>query len=564
MIRLKYSISTIILSCGITVALTSCNGYLDKLPDDRATIDTKEKVSKLITSAYPTVSTILVSEISSDNVTDNGKKYGTLPQVDEMYRFKTITSESNDTPHHLWNGYYKAVATVNEALQSIKDMGNPDDLKAQRGEALMCRAFSMFQMSTVFCMAYDPQKADQYLGLPYPMEPEQSVNTKYKRGTLAELYSHINDDIEEALPLIDDAAYTIEKYHFNTKAAYAFAARFNLYYQKWDKVIEYATKALGTTPSECLRNRTPYSTAAGVDDYFNMYVQSSQACNFLMGPAYSIAARVLTMGAYLRYAHNMTVLSYDTYWAQSPWNPTTATSQRTLLWSAHSLYGNNNFVLEPKLEEVFEYTDKVNGIGYVHIVDVLFNGDETILCRAEAYAHKKEFAKALADMNIWGEANLEESYGSTKRVPFTEESVNTFMDDIKYAAVHPSSEFEMSIKKKLNPQGFSVEAGTQENLIQLILYMRRVTNMFQGLRFMDLKRYGIEYEHYVENEDALTFTAGDLRGAIQLPSDVIAAGLEANPRTTEELQDNGGEAENGLDSNLNTPSTSDVVRERIY
>ena len=560
MIQLKYSISNILIGCSLAVVLSSCNDYLDKLPDDRATIDTKEKVSKLITSAYPTVSTILVSEISSDNVTDNGKKYGTLPQVDEMYRFKAVTTESNDCPRNLWNGFYDAVGTANEALQAIDDMGNTDELKAQRGEALLCRAFSMFQMSTVFCMAYDSLKADQYLGLPYPMAPGQ-LN---ERGTLAELYQRINNDIEEALPLIDDNAYTIEKYHFNTKAVYAFAARFNLYYQKWDKVIEYATKALGNTPSECLRNRLPYSTAAGVDDYFNMYVQSSQACNFLMGPAYSIAARVLTMGAYLRYAHNMTVLSYDTYWAQSPWNPSPSRSGNTLLWSAHSLYGNNNFILEPKLEEVFEYTDKVNGIGFVHIVDVLFSGDETILCRAEAYAHKKEYQKALADMNTWGEANLADSYGSSTRKPFTEESVNSFMNNIKYAAVHPVSEFEMSIKKKLNPQGFSVEAGTQENLIQLILYMRRVTNMFQGLRFMDLKRYGIEYEHYLENEDALTFTAGDLRGAIQLPADVIAAGLQANPRTTEEIQSSVGQAEYGQDSNLQTPSTSDVVRERVY
>ena len=560
MIQLKYSISNILIGCSLAVVLSSCNDYLDKLPDDRATIDTKEKVSKLITSAYPTVSTILVSEISSDNVTDNGKKYGTLPQVDEMYRFKAVTTESNDCPRNLWNGFYDAVGTANEALQAIDDMGNTDELKAQRGEALLCRAFSMFQMSTVFCMAYDSLKADQYLGLPYPMAPGQ-LN---ERGTLAELYQRINNDIEEALPLIDDNAYTIEKYHFNTKAAYAFAARFNLYYQKWDKVIEYATKALGNTPSECLRNRLPYSTAAGVDDYFNMYVQSSQACNFLMGPAYSIAARVLTMGAYLRYAHNMTVLSYDTYWAQSPWNPSPSRSGNTLLWSAHSLYGNNNFILEPKLEEVFEYTDKVNGIGFVHIVDVLFSGDETILCRAEAYAHKKEYQKALADMNTWGEANLADSYGSSTRKPFTEESVNSFMNNIKYAAVHPVSEFEMSIKKKLNPQGFSVEAGTQENIIQLILYMRRVTNMFQGLRFMDLKRYGIEYEHYLENEDALTFTAGDLRGAIQLPADVIAAGLQANPRTTEEIQSSVGQAEYGQDSNLQAPSTSDVVRERVY
>ena len=546
-----------------SMAVTSCNDYLDKLPDDRATVDTKNKVSKLITSAYPTVSTILISEISSDNVTDNGKKYNTLPQVDELYRFKTVTASDIDCPRNLWDGYYEAVATANEALQAINDMGNTDDLKAQRGEALMCRAFSMFQMSTVFCMAYDSLKADQYLGLPYPLEPEQSVDTHYERGTLAELYKHINDDIEEALPLIDDAAYAIPKYHFNTKAAYAFAARFNLYYQNWDKVIEYATKALGGSPADCLRQRKPYNTAAGVDDYFNMYIQSSQPCNFLMTPAYSIAARVLTGGAYLRYAHNMTVLSYDTYWAYSPWNPSSGTSGNTLLWSAHSLYGNNNFILEPKMEEVFEYTDKVNGIGYVHIVDVPFTGDETILCRAEAYAHKKEFAKALADMNTWANGNLEDSYGSSIRKLFTESNVNSFMNNIKYAAVHPVSEFEMSIKKKLNPQGFKVEAGSQENIIQLILYMRRVTNMFQGLRFMELKRYGIEYEHYVENEDPLTFTAGDLRGAIQLPTDVIAAGLQANPRTTDEV-DNDAQQIKGQNPDLNKPNPAEVIRERIY
>lgn len=567
MVKIKKITSAFLHSCTpallvFSMAVASCNDYLDKLPDDRATVNTKEKVGKLVTTAYPTVSTILVSEISSDNVTDNGKKYGTLPQVEEMYRFKTVTTESNDCPRNLWNGYYEAVATANETLQAIDDMGNTKDLNAYRGEALLCRAFSMFQMGTVFCMAYDPQKADQYLGLPYPLEPEQSVETHYERGTLAELYKHINDDIEEALPLIDDAAYAIEKYHFNTKAAYAFAARFNLYYQKWDKVIEYATKALGNTPSECLRKREPYSTAAGVDDYFNIYVQSSQACNFLMGPAYSIAARVLTSGAYLRYAHNMTVLSYDTYWAYSPWNPSTATSRNTLLWSAHSLYGNNNFILEPKLEEVFEYTDKVNGIGYVHIVDPIFTGDETILCRAEAYAQKKEYTEALADMNTWAESNLEASYGSSTRKPFTEASVNTFMNSIKYAAVHPVSEFERSIKKKLNPQGFTVETGTQENLIQLILYMRRVNNMFQGLRFMDLKRYGIEYEHYLENEEALTFTAGDLRGAIQLPKDVIAAGLQANPRTTAEVQAEGGQGEAKVE-NLDKPANSEIVREKI-
>ena len=68
---------------------------------------------------------------------------------------------------------------------------------------------------------------------------------------------------------------------------------------------------------------------------------------------------------------------------------------------------------------------------------------------------------------------------------------------------------------------------------------------------------------FLENEDPLTFTAGDLRGAIQLPTDVIAAGLQANPRTTDEV-DNDAQQIKGQNPDLNKPNTAEVIRERIY
>ena len=43
-------------------------------------------------------------------------------------------------------------------------------------------------------------------------------------------------------------------------------------------------------------------------------------------------------------------------------------------------------------------------------------------------------------------------------------------------------------------------------------------------------RQGVSFSHNIDGEDAIVFKAGDLRGAIQLPTDVIDAGLEANPR----------------------------------
>ena len=68
------------------------------------------------------------------------------------------------------------------------------------------------------------------------------------------------------------------------------------------------------------------------------------------------------------------------------------------------------------------------------------------------------------------------------------------------------------------------------SLLQMILHMRRLETLYQGMRFMDVKRYGISYAHQLTGEESVVFKPGDLRGAIQIPSAVVAAGLQANPR----------------------------------
>lgn len=222
-----YIMSVAFLALALT---TSCDDFLDKMPDDRAEVNTEEKVTSILVSAYPTHSSNFILELTSDNVLDNGQEYSTSKTKEEAYRFQDITSEGNDDPKSLWNSYYGAVAAANQALQSIEELGNPASLSGQRAEALLCRAYSMYRLATTFCMAYNPDKADEYMGLPYPLKPETTVKPEYERGTLRQLYENINKDIEEALPNVSEDIYTQPKYHFNKKAAYAFAARFNLYY----------------------------------------------------------------------------------------------------------------------------------------------------------------------------------------------------------------------------------------------------------------------------------------------------------------------------------------------
>lgn len=519
----------LIFAAASLLALSSCDDYLDRLPDDRAELNTPEKITQLLVSAYPTCNISLIGETSSDNMGNNGPSYSFDIMLDELYRFKDVDMTDNDSPYYIWNNYYRAVATANQALDAIAKYGNQSELKAQAAEAKLCRAYGMFMLANVFCMAWNPDKADEYLGLPYPHEPGVSTAN---RGTLRQLYENINKDIEEALPDVDDALYTQPKYHWNMRAAYAFGARFNLYYMNYDKAIEYADKALGTNPETLLRNYAAYEKL-GASDFNNLYNRSSEPANFLLIPSYSTAARYVFSQ---RYGHNAAMCSYETYWADAPWG--SGSDVNTLYW-ANKLYGNSSGVVVPKMYEFFEYTDKVAGIGYTHVMDQAFTADETLLVRAEAYALKNNIDAALADMNTWVVSHCKEKAGNDGqlvRPVLTTAVVDTFITHLEYAPAIPDGNRDRSIRKELHPQGFSIgNAGangvnTQENIIQFILHMRRLETRQQGYRFYDVKRYGISYVHFLSGEDPVVFQPGDLRGAIQIPSDVVNAGLQKNPR----------------------------------
>ena len=73
-------------------------------------------------------------------------------------------------------------------------------------------------------------------------------------------------------------------------------------------------------------------------------------------------------------------------------------------------------------------------------------------------------------------------------------------------------------------------------MLQAVLAFRRTETMHMGLRWFDIKRYGIEIPRRVMNADGLPkekvdfLSKDDLRRALQLPNKVIEAGLEKNPR----------------------------------
>lgn len=513
----KYLLSALIVS-----VLMSCNDFLDTMPDNRAELNSVEKVTSLLVSAYPTNSGTLIAELSSDNAKDNGSLYTPYNlEQEDAYLWEDITTTGNDSPKSIWDAHYGAVAAANQALDAIQELGDTPNLQAQKGEALIARAYAHFALANLFCLPYSPETAGSDMGIPYSEAPETQVVVEYERGTMAELYEKISADIEAGLPLINDALYSVPKYHFNTKAAHAFAARFNLYYHKYDKAVEYATVALGSAPLQLLGKwEEMYYMASNWDVRANRYISESDPGNFLMLPVYSALPYILgpyNLGA--RYGNERQIIERESFRAPGIWGA------RTNLYLGAAMWGLEQKFSLPKIGAFFEYTDKVAGVGYLHAVDVPFTAGETLLVRAEAEILRSNFAQGVNDLNTWIEANTFEGIG-----PFSQEEIVGFYESLPYMPTQITSDAERAVKKVINPRGFTVAEGDQENLIQCVLHLRRIETMHDGGRWSDIKRYGIEIAHNRDGMEDDVLLVDDPRRAVQLPQDVIEAGLAANPR----------------------------------
>ncbi len=526
-----------LIAAALTVSLASCNKWLDVMPDNRAEVDTKEKVEKLLVSAYPENAYIMMSELSSDNVDDFGESAAYSNRIySQLYRWEEVTESDNEDPKAVWGALYGAITNANQAISAIDEMGNGDDLKAARGEALVARAYSHFLLANLFCKAYDPATAQSDLGIPYMDKPETELNPQYERGTVAEVYEKIAKDLEEGLPLINDAMYTVPKYHFNEKAAYTFASRFYLFYGDWDKTIEYANKVLGTAPAELMRD---YNTLAALPRDLKVvgleYNSTNAKGNFLVQTGYSALGLVFGPYYYESRISSGNMLMQTELLNKAPWGTFAPSTSSYTYGNMYKLkpyvYVATGFdkTLFPRSLYLFEYTDPVAGIGYNRTLYAPLTAEEALLNRAEAYVMKNMTDQALEDMNLWSTNTLNASYA---KPVMTLASLKEWADQLPYHAAKAPSP-----KKKLSSPFVEIAEGSDmENLIQALLYMRRVEFYQLGMRWFDVKRYGIQIYRRtlgttLEVLDAYdSLKVDDPRRALQLPKDVITAGLEANPR----------------------------------
>ena len=320
---------------------------------------------------------------------------------------------------------------------------------------------------------------------------ETELNPQYERGTLAEVYALIDKDLQEGLPLINDAIYSVPKYHFNQKAAYTFASRFYLFYGEFEKAIECADVVLGSAPAEMLRDYVALKALPRNEEVVPVQYNSTEnKNNLLVHTGYSSLG--IYIGPYYtgkRHTHGHALMVTELL-NFAPWGEEEATMKATGTYNMYKLQPykyaatNLDFVMFPRINFLFEYTDPVAQIGYRRTNLAVLTTDEALLNRAEAKILLEDYDGALADINLWTNNTLD---GKAKK-NLTARDIDDWANGLDYyTSLKPTP------KKRLNPLLVDVEEGTKfEAFLHAILYIRRVEFPHRGMRWFDVKRYGIE------------------------------------------------------------------------
>lgn len=484
-------IKTIVLILPL-LALAGCEDFLSKEPDStRAIINTPKQVSQLLTTAYPQAGYIVFSEGMSDNVADKGAgQDDKTNRASFLFEVVEATVDEQDSPDQYWAECYRAISVANEALDIISKVADPEKYNAQKGEALLARAYAHFMLVNYYCRFFDPQQANDSPGVPYVTVPEDVVIKQYERGTVAGVYQMIEKDLLEGLPLISDGSYTVPKYHFNIAAANAFASRFYLVKKDYQKVLQYTTAAFpGNNFAENLRPWNTTYSSLSPEELFRLYSRANQNANLLL---------IETSSTYGRYVANYRYGMTYPKWQEI------SDGERIITGSAgwaYPLYyrGDNNYFI-PKLTEYF-VRESVNAeIGLPYVMLPAFTVEEVLFNKIEANAYLNNTAACLTDLNTY----------ISKRV------------DNYDASQHKVTAASMQSYFRTN--------NLRNNIVETVLAFKRVEFVQEGMRWFDIQRYNRTVTHQTRSGSVISVPAGDNRRVLQIPQTAAISGIAQNPR----------------------------------
>ncbi len=242
-----------ILSFFIAIPLLyGCNDFLDEKPS---------KSTSLVITSLDQLEYILNSystfyQESNRAAIYSSDDYGLLPELYDAransysvagVQFATWDTENLpfDARENFWQSEYRKIFNANMILSYLPKVTGSDQEKEQiKYEAHLIRAISMWNLVQTYSLPFTEANADEP-GI--VLKQSTSFDESYIRSTIKETYEFIERDLDEALKLTKNMDIVNNKYRSwrgSKGAANAFAARYWLNRNDYNKALEYANVAL--------------------------------------------------------------------------------------------------------------------------------------------------------------------------------------------------------------------------------------------------------------------------------------------------------------------------------
>ena len=266
----------IVMAVGITIAATSCEGFLDITPDGQVKRDemlaTNEGVEDALYGVYAKLrnTTLYGQEMyfsSLEIMSQTLYCYGNTG-VTALGQYDYNNTTVKNVFAMIWNDMYNNISNVNSVLNApLVDGANAYPANIYKGEALALRAMMHFDLMRLFAeqITVNPNAK----GIPYATE--FSLKTP-DFETLAENYNHVLADLQEAERLLaDEGEYenttsfmADRQIHLNLHAVRALMARVFLTKGDKEKALEYAEKVIAQSGRQLKTKTEVINDVAGV------------------------------------------------------------------------------------------------------------------------------------------------------------------------------------------------------------------------------------------------------------------------------------------------------------
>lgn len=415
--------------------------------------------------------------------TDNLAKYPKFKPYFAWHPDMFSIAYNENTYQNVWKFTYKNILGCNSVLDYADDMsGTETERSYVKGQALALRAFYYFQLVNLFGEPYNYNK--DALGVPLKLNSNMELSYP-ARATVKEVYSQIDKDLNDAeqfyLSLPSDKQF-VKDGRINLPMIQFMKARVALFKEDYDAVITNSLKVLNDWSLSLFDLNSFTSTSAQPYYLFSSYKNPEAV--WLFGNSFDFNRFAIENLYYI---------------------PTSTSQVRRMFGASASLLGSFETTDLRKANYILKESTTVSNLTAAGKIPVntLYTAINT------------EFGRALRLSEVY--LMLAEAY---------------YKKDRPADAVEILENLRMKRYSSSSGTAYQVPAGSRsgEALYSFIKAERRREMCFEGLRWFDLRRWGMESFSRDWKEEGVivaTFTLEKNDPAFTLPIPFDA--IEKNP-----------------------------------